>query len=77
MKLYCKINRYEIDDRRTVIYENILTIGKFYEGEKMKKPNTQDSYIISCDDNKNRLIDADLFMTLTEFRNEQLNKLGI
>ena len=41
------------------------------------KENNKDTYIVCCDDDRNRRIDADFFMTPNEFRNKQLNKLGI
>ena len=56
--------------------------GNFYEGELtpvMYDPVTlkpvAPSYVIKCDDGKWRKIDAKHFMTIEEFREQQINKV--
>lgn len=59
-----------------------VTPGKFYEGNltpKIYDPVTHEpvapSYIIKCDDGKFRKVDTKHFMTLEEFREQQINKV--
>ncbi len=65
--------------------DTYLTKGKVYEGELT--PNflygsetyqlVDSSYIVRCDDNKLRKFMAKDFMTLEEWREKQLNEIGI
>ena len=62
----------------------LLTVGEIYDGEKtpvMYDPNTLQpvppTYIIKCNDDKWRKVDASFFMTLEEFRSWRLNEIGI
>ena len=59
-----------------------ITKNKIYLGSetlKMYDPNTfqpaPKSYIIICDDNKARKLDARFFITIEEVREDRINKL--
>jgi hypothetical protein len=61
---------------------NFLTIGNLYEGDLtpvIYDPHTlqpaEPSYIVKCDDDKCRIVDAKYFMTLEEFREQKINKI--
>lgn len=82
-KLYCHKNCSKLDNGQ-IIELKFLTIGKFYYGDlvpRLLDPVTykplKDSYIITCDDYKDRRIDIDFFMSISEYRNKRIEELGI
>lgn len=59
-----------------------LTNDKYYEGEltptmydTITDEPVEPSYIVKCDDDKFRKINASCFMTLEEFREQKLNDI--
>jgi hypothetical protein len=82
MKLYLIKIPFGIDSNR------LFTINKWYEGDLIPSsfPSVSvfknlgprpPSYIIKCDDGNYRNIVGNCFLTLEEFREKQLNEIGI
>jgi hypothetical protein len=62
----------------------LLTLGETYEGEltpTIYDPQTlqpaSPSYVVKCNDDNFRKVDAKYFITLEELREKKLNELGI
>jgi len=62
----------------------LFTVGKWYEGEltpTIYDPQTLQpapaSYVVQCNDGNYRKVSHEYFITLEEWRERQLNELGI
>lgn len=81
MKIYLIANCDTCPFKNYNSYE-LLTVGKLYEGDltpDMYDPQTlqpaSPAYVVKCNDGKWRKVGGEYFITLEEWREQQLNKL--
>ena len=69
-------------DIHSVYGSELLTLGEIYEGDlcpTMYDPQTLQpappSYVVKCNDDKWRKVGGEYFITLEEWREQQINKI--